>query len=48
MVVPVVVVVEVAVPPVPLAIFGFAVTAMVPCARPLTEVAVATVVAEPT
>src|SRR6266478_5752178 len=44
----VVVVVDVAVPPVPLAIFGVAVTGMVPCARPLTEVAVATVVAVPT
>jgi hypothetical protein len=43
-----VVVVEVAVPPVPLARLGVAVTGMVPCARPLTEVAVATVVAVPT
>src|SRR3979490_1717748 len=45
---PLVVVVEVAVPPVPLARLGVAVTGMVPVARPLTEVAVATVVAVPT
>jgi len=45
---PDVVVVEVAVPPVPLAMLGVAVTGMLPCARPLTEVAVATVVAVPT
>ena len=38
----------VAVPPVPLAMFGVAVTGMVPWARPWTEVAVATVVAVPT
>lgn len=47
-VVPVDVVDEVAVPPVPLAIFGWSPTGMVPCARPLVEVAVATVVAAPT
>ena len=44
----VVVVPEVAVPPVPFAMFGFAVTGVVPCASPWTEVAVDTVVAVPT
>lgn len=39
---------EVAVPPVPLARLGVAVTGMVPIAKPWTEVAVATVVAVPT
>ncbi len=38
----------VAVPPVPLAMFGVAVTGMLPWARPWTEVAVDTVVAVPT
>ena len=39
---------DAAVPPVPLAMFGVAVTGMLPCAIPFIEVAVATVVAVPT
>lgn len=40
--------VDVLVPPVPFAMFGVAVTFVVPWARPATDVALETVVADPT